>query len=214
MQGIIHIFLIKEGIYSKTRRLQHDSLPYYVYLQSKDTDNYTLVKKIIGRLKIGDSISDLYRYAKIVDLEEHEKPKGIERFLTVSIKSSDFERDPDNKNLKTFDRIRISCGILSSSDFFDKLEDDEINQQNTIKKKQSIYVRKNYILIVRHILNKIENSRLFKKYGIPINFLRVTNFSLKNDSSIQVLFELKGLGKDDQNNSDNYDSEKSSDERE
>ena len=46
--------------------------------------------------------------------------------------------------------------------------------------------------IKKKAINKIKESGEFKKYGIPVNFLRITKCSLNNDV-IELIFELKEI---------------------
>ncbi len=41
------------------------------------------------------------------------------------------------------------------------------------------------------LLQKVEKDRRFKKYGIPVNFLKIDSATLLRDFSIEIVLELK-----------------------
>lgn len=137
--------------------------------------NITALKKAISKLKVGDSIETFEKIIDETKIEKREKPSGVDRFIT-KVEKPVFERVPENKNKKTFDFIRIDVGVLY--DFEGKMK----------------YIRKNYEEICNIVLKKIEESKVFKSYGIPINFLKLGNVTfIKSMNIIQFLFEIKGI---------------------
>lgn len=189
-----------KGIYSETVSSENDRIPQTRGdMTIGNIVNMRIIRKAISSLQLGDKISRLYELAKSVKLEKHELPKGVDRFIT-SIKIQ-VERDTGNNNAHTFDRIRVTCGIISSLEFFKEINDDDINRQISIESKQKLYIKKNKKEIWKRVLDNLENSKSFKKYGIPLGFLKLVNIIPKEDSSLEMLFELKQLGQDGQNNS-------------
>lgn len=88
-----------------------------------------------------------------------------------------YERVPGNDNVKTFDRIRITVGLPRYQ--FNSWE----ALQNEVKKSQyEIYQR---------VIQRLETDRPFKRYGVPINFLEISNVTLLRDFSLEFIFELK-----------------------
>ena len=45
--------------------------------------------------------------------------------------------------------------------------------------------------IDRQVLGKIETDYRFKKYGVTLNVLRLSEIVLRNDYSLEYIFELK-----------------------
>lgn len=88
-----------------------------------------------------------------------------------------YGRVPGNNNKSTFDHIRMSVGLPRYQfDSWEALKDE-------IKKYQfEIYQR---------VIKKLEQDRQFKKYGVPINFLKLDNVMLLRDFSVEFIFELK-----------------------
>ena len=42
------------------------------------------------------------------------------------------------------------------------------------------------------VLDKIEKSKSFKKYGVPVNYLKISKVTLRNDlNSLHYVIELK-----------------------
>lgn len=198
--GPTSYYFNREGIYSKTVRFKNDRIPERRReMTIGDIENIRRIRMVISKLQLGDKISRLYELAKSVNLEQHELPKGVDRFIT-SIKIQ-VERDTGNNNAHTFDRIRVTCGIISSLEFFEEINDDDINRQTSIESKQMLYINKNKEEIWKRVLDKLKNSKSFNKYGIPLGFLKLVNIVIKGDSSLEMLFELKQLGQDGQNNS-------------
>lgn len=98
-------------------------------------------------------------------------------WLVQSIVPPIYERDPENDNESTFDRIRITVGLPRYR--FASWE----NLRDEVKKYQrEIYQR---------VIQKLEKNRQFKRYGIPINVLKLSNVMLLRDFSIEFIFELK-----------------------
>ena len=47
--------------------------------------------------------------------------------------------------------------------------------------------------IDRRVLQKLEQDRQFKRYGIPASFLRASDITLLRDFSLEYIFEWKPL---------------------
>ena len=102
--------------------------------------------------------------------------------LVLYICTPIYERVPENRDEATFDRIRIIVGLPRYKfDSWDTL-------RNEVKKyKNEIYKR---------VVQKLEGDRQLKKYGVPINFLVLSNVTLLPDYSMEFIFELKELKTD------------------
>lgn len=101
----------------------------------------------------------------------------IERLCT-KIEKPRFERDPENLNPKTFDRIHIDV-YLNTSMFEDR-------------KKLVAHIRENRNKIDDLVLQKIKDSKQFQHYNIPLGFLRLTNIILRK-YSMEYIFTLSSL---------------------
>lgn len=137
--------------------------------------NFSLLCQCMCMLKIGDTTKQLDKHLSTVKLRKECNPINLDRFIT-KIEHPFFIREPENQNRKTFDIIKIQANIIENWP-----ED----------KKQ--YIKKNIKEITTMVIKKLENNQSFKKYGIPINFLRLSHITLTHDSGILFIFELKYL---------------------
>ena len=48
--------------------------------------------------------------------------------------------------------------------------------------------------IYQRVIQRLEEDRQFKKYGVPINFLKLSDVTLFRDFSMEFIFELKEHG--------------------
>lgn len=136
-------------------------------------DDIRLVIKAISMLKEGDTIEKFKTYLDTVELENHSRPSGLDRFIT-KIERPEFERIPTNPNKNTFDYIFVEVNIVQ------EWEGDRLT-----------YIKKHKKQIFEMVLKKVQESKRFKKYGIPINFLKFTRVTLKRNSVLEFVLELK-----------------------
>lgn len=102
-------------------------------------------------------------------------PFGVYKTVT-KIENPQIERETDNKDTHTFDFVRVTMTTVKMT-----------NEQ------RKAFIRKYKKSIIRLILNRIKNYKHYQRFGIPINFLRLTSCTLTYDHSIVFLFELKNL---------------------
>lgn len=88
-----------------------------------------------------------------------------------------YERVPGNRDEATFDRIRIMVGLPRYQ--FDSWE----ALQNEVKKYQ--------YEIYQQVIQKLEKDRPFKRYGVPVSFLKLSDVTLLRDFSLEFIFEWK-----------------------
>lgn len=140
-------------------------------------NNYNTFKKAINLLEVGQTTNDLIKIYNSVKLEDNHWNNDLERFITT-IEKPDYVCIPENPNKDTsFDYVYVNVNVVSRWDT-DRAE----------------YIKKNSKEISKKALERIETDRKFKKYGIPINFLKLSKaiFSA-NLSLIQFLFELRDI---------------------
>ena len=97
--------------------------------------------------------------------------------LVQSIALPTYERIPGNNNKATFDHVRMTVGLPRYQ--FNSWE----ALQNEVKKYQKE--------ICQRVVQRLEKDRQFRKYGIPINFLKVSDVIMRRDFSMEFIFELK-----------------------
>lgn len=95
--------------------------------------------------------------------------------VLTKINSPMFERTPENRDTKTFDRIRIYLGIKTKTSFTDRMA----------------YIKRYRKDIVNIALLKIEQSYRFGKYGVPVNCLKPVEMTVTASDEIEILFELR-----------------------
>ena len=115
-----------------------------------------------------DRLKELYHAIMII---RNYKVSDFERMVTI--KQPRLERRIDNNNSKTFDFVRCYVNITG----------DREDAKN--------YIKNHSKEILREVYYKIENCNQFKKYGVPIAFLKISSVTLRCDSSVEYLFELK-----------------------
>lgn len=132
-----------------------------------------IVKISITRLEVGDSIDKFFEFIEKTETNRIPLPTGIDRFIT-RIEGPSIQREVGNKDTNTFDFIYVDVCIIQSWDS-DKKE----------------YIKSNLHEIQKRVVEKIEKSNRFKRYGVPINFLKVTSITLTRDDVLHFIFELK-----------------------
>ena len=105
------------------------------------------------------------------------EPSPIDR-LVQHIAPPVYERAPENRDETTFDYIRVTVGLPRYQ--FDSWE---ILQAEVKKHQYGIY---------QQVIRALEHDRQFKRYGVPVNFLKLGDVTLLRDFSIEFIFELKG----------------------
>ena len=141
--------------------------------------NNILWRKAVSRFEVGATLTECVRIFMATELVHHvrREPSPVER-LVQYISPPVYERFPENKNESTFDRIRLTVGLPTYQ--YGSWE----ALQNEVKKyKPEIY---------RLVIQKLKKDRQFQRFGVPINFLKLSNVSLLHDFSLEVIFELKG----------------------
>ena len=138
--------------------------------------NRVILTMAYCQLKNGDTIEDLKRYYHNSNITKKEplKLNELDYFVT-KISQPRFIRMPENPNADTFDYIYV-----------------EVNLAITWKCDKKDYFIKNKKAINKMVLNKIEKSKQYQKYNIPINFLNLARLSFKNQRRmIEYVFDLK-----------------------
>ena len=187
--------LLKKGILTGMRREQYSSNTYLWYptVQLDEIEKTAILtsqipcsfKRIKQKIAYGRKTGSVYLPSKAY--EKAWKPHNregrllndgfdLERFIT-KIDLPVMERDVDNYNTKTFDFVRLHMYTLAYAE----------NPMNIIKK-----YRKNILTMA---LDKIDQSKKFKRYDIPINFLKLDKITYcKSQNMIELLFVLKPIG--------------------
>lgn len=134
--------------------------------------------KAVSKFKVGMTLEEcvyIFLETKIV----RHAPQELTPFdrLVQIIGPPEYERVPENQDASTFDRIRVTVGLSRY------LCPSWENLRSEVKK----YLHEIY----RRGLQRIAADRRFKRYGVPINFIKLSSATLLRDFSIELIFELK-----------------------
>lgn len=88
-----------------------------------------------------------------------------------------YERVPGNDNINTFDRIRVTVGLPRY----------QFNSWGALQGEVKKYQNEIY----QQVVQKLETDRQFRRYGVPFNFLKLSDATLLCDFSLEFIFELK-----------------------
>ena len=140
--------------------------------------NVNVWRKAVSQFEVGMTLQECISVFLKTELV-HRIPQELSHVdrLVQSIAPPAYERVPGNNNKTTFDHIRMTVGLPRYQ--FNSWE----ALLNEVKKHQrGIYQR---------VAQRLEKDRQFKKYGIPMNFLKVSDVILRRDFSMEFIFELK-----------------------
>lgn len=197
-------FLIEHGILN-TPVCQHNGKTYYfsedeVYTLDKNAErfpyegrlkfsifkisgetcfNITVWRKAVSRFEVGATLKEcieLFLNTGLVQKGPQES-SPIDS-LVQRIYPPIYERVPENRDKTTFDYIRMTVGLPRYQFHSWKALQDEVK-----KYRREIY---------QQVLQRLESDRQFKNYGVPINFLKVSDVILRRDFAMEIIFELKG----------------------
>lgn len=134
--------------------------------------NNSLLNKTIARLKEGDTLEVFDKYLAEFESEGLQLYTGLDRFVT-RIEKPVFERDPENKKKNVFDFIRVTVCIVQD------WEEDKV-----------VYFKKHKDEIFKMVVEKLEANKKFQRFGIPVNFLKVSA-TIRRDCTVEFIFEMK-----------------------
>ena len=200
---LIHDFLLESGVVkSPIRQISGDTYFFNedeIYTQDKGSEhfeyesrlkfhifkvddfssfNMNVWAKAASQFKVGMTLTDCIRVFLDTELEFNPNVNYsyMER-LVQRVEAPEYERVPENHNEATFDRIRVQVGLPRY--MFDSW--DEL----------CAAVKENRAEIDRRVLQRIETDRHFKKFKVPINFIKLSNVLLRRSFALEYIFELK-----------------------
>lgn len=182
LQGLLTRKAMEYGltIGSVHQKFEVENERYFLIPKDMNDLIYTLVRHVDyaysyqrhTKLKI----DDIYEYIEQMPKRYFLKMKRIpgpyaDYVLTVN--KPIFRRDADNTNKNTFDFIDIEMVVRSGDATKEKVK---ANQKEIFDKA----------------INKLNNSKQFQKYGVPVNFLKMYQFVIRKDGTLIISFCLKG----------------------
>lgn len=140
--------------------------------------NMNVWRKAVSQFEVGKILEDCIKIFLKTELvhRESQELSPIDR-LVQYISPFVYERVPENKNEFTFDRIRVTVGLPRY----------QFNSWEALRNEVKKYQREIY----QRVIQKLQKDRQFKKYGVPISFLKLSEVTLLHDFSIEFIFELK-----------------------
>lgn len=141
--------------------------------------NMNVWSKAVSQFEVGMTLKECLEIFLKTELSHKEKHEQSSFQQLVHVLPPTYEREPENQNEATFDRIRVIVGLPRY----------QFNSWETLRNEVKKYKRKIY----QQVIQRLENDRRFQKYGVPLNFLKLSNVTLCHDFSIEFIFELKEL---------------------
>lgn len=154
------------------------------FINGEPYNNRQTFRNFTAMIREGDTyntLADKLEQAKIIYKEKmsacHRKgysryESELDRFITKFEKPI-YIRMPENTNKNTFDFIKMHVNICSEWPDREK------------------FIKKNLPEIIQITIQKLEDAASFKKFGVPIGCLALTEVWQHPDSTLEFVFELK-----------------------
>lgn len=177
----MYYYFDSEGVYQSLDEKEAVKLLKNVHAREDDSTFFILIlpelnilklQKALSTFPVGANFSQFKNKYWETQLDIRIKPEGLDRFIT-KIGKPIFGRKPENPKNDTFDYISVDVFVVS------QWESDILK-----------YIKANRKEIFKRALAKIEEP--IKKYGIPVNFLFISDATYsKRLNLIKLVFELK-----------------------
>lgn len=131
----------------------------------------SVTRRLIYRIMVSNHS---FKYSDYLDCA------NLARYINPRTKVVSY-RYNDNCNKRTFDAISISLTV---------------NCCEKTRQDMSQYINSKSKRITKFVWNLLENSKEFKKYNIPINFVEIRDIIFTRDNRLEYTFTLKGESKD------------------
>ena len=160
--------------------------PYDGMLQSRDIWkeyellNLTVWAKAAKSFQVGESLLSCIEVFFQTGLYTHAEDRETLGRLVTRIYPPEYERMPENANRDTFDRVRVLVGLSTSL----------CNSWGMLR--QTVHSHRSEIDSM--VIKRIATDHNFKRFGVPVGFLHLSDLLLRRDYSLEYIFELKGDG--------------------
>lgn len=165
------------------RRARLWDMGYALKMTTGAALNVQLWIKAASTFTEGETLRECLKKYLDTTIHRYMTDKSFVESMVTMISNPSIERAPGNSKKSSFDRIRVTVGL--SSTMFDSFQD---LRQAVIANKQEIH---------RMVLEKIEESRNFQTYGVPVNILALSSLNLWRDHTLEYIFEPKELTLDE-----------------
>lgn len=146
---------------------------YNLIVEKISEDESLSAREILEGVCKEYKLKKLSKSAKIV--ESSEVSKEVKDFI-YKINKPIIERDAENTNHNTFDFVRIYVSVPTFESFPERKN----------------FIKDNMRDIIKLVLDVIGNNSSYKKYGVPVSFLKPDTITLTKQSELMFLFSLKG----------------------
>ena len=136
--------------------------------------NQALITRSLNRL-INTKGAKTYERFKAIHEENIRHYEVMQSFVS-SVRVMQFGRELGNHNTNTFDWIKVSAELL---------------YRERSKEEQKEYLKQNIHILEDKILEVLDRSATFNKFGIPLHCLEVSNIVYRNDNVLEYTFSLK-----------------------
>lgn len=152
-----------------------DGSTYYIedmhILYNMDANILRMAAK---RLQVGETFEKFKELYETIEMQHHDMPQGLDRFIT-RIGLPEFIKSPEYKDRDVFDYIYVDVYIVT--EWETDIKEYIIEHQKEIK---------------RRVLDKIQKSKTFQKYGVSMNFLKLSYSTYsRRQHLIRFVFEFK-----------------------
>lgn len=130
--------------------------------------NHVFEKKALDGMPL-EELSDMLEYK----MDSNVRNDPVLRRATFKSNEIMFVRTPENPKKNTFDYIHIPIGISGEH------------------KKE--WIHENYRAIAETALDFLSNSRRYKRFGVPVNFLKIEKAVLTRQAELILTFGLKNI---------------------
>lgn len=135
--------------------------------------------KAVSHFEVGATLKDCIEIFLQTELvyKGPREPSPLDR-LVQYIYPPVYERVPENKDKAVFDYIRMTVGLPRY----------QFNSREDLKAEVEKYQREIY----QHVIQRLTEDCQFERYGVPLNFLKLSDVILRYDFALEFIFELKG----------------------
>lgn len=181
--GVGNLMKLREGKHTVYRIVSPytPTLVFGEYAVRRDQRemNVHLARKILKQMRPGDPFERLKELAATTEFTYFPEPEETESRTELEANwiwsRVAYLRDPENGNPDTFDMVRVTVGIRR--DCSDK----------------KAFLEKHKTEIAETLLRRLECTRSYRKFGVPVCFLRLTGIVLRKAGVAEFTFELKEL---------------------
>lgn len=164
-------------IYQKDTKVHWQANSKDLYLWYYANINMRIFRKASINFLVGSTLKDCVEIFLKTNLCTTPKKRPPLDFLVTGIGAVSYERIPENENPKTFDYIRVQVNLSHTA----YATWEELKQG----------VRQHRKEIDELVVKKIQNDRGFRKFGVPLSAVNLSERILSSHYFLEYIFDLK-----------------------